>query len=153
MSNFANTLKSEFARVARKEMKDDIVALRKASVAHRSEMAALKRQIKALASAARATIKISQASASPKAVAASGPEASKPDAPRRGRKVQFSKERIAAKRKDLGLTQKQMAQLLDASALSVYKWETGSVVPRAAQLAKIVEVLKFGNKEALARLT
>jgi hypothetical protein len=43
MSSLINSLKSEIARVARKELKDELLALRKASAAHRSEIAALKR--------------------------------------------------------------------------------------------------------------
>lgn len=40
-SGLINTLKSEVARVARKEMKVELLALRKASTAHRSEIAAM----------------------------------------------------------------------------------------------------------------
>ena len=45
-----------------------------------------------------------------------------------------------------------MAQLLEASALSVYKWESGKVQPRAAQLERILALRKLGKREAAARL-
>ena len=56
------------------------------------------------------------------------------------------------KRAALGITQKQMAQLLGASSVSVYKWETGRVHPRAAQLERIAEVLKLGKRKVQALL-
>lgn len=48
MSTFANSLKAEIARIARKELKDELAALRKSSSLQRSEIAALKRDVKAL---------------------------------------------------------------------------------------------------------
>lgn len=62
-------------------------------------------------------------------------------------------EALAAKRESLDITQKDMATLLDSSALSVWKWETGKATPRAAQLERIRAVLNLGKREALAKLT
>lgn len=45
---FAESLKKEIARIARKELRDEIAALRKGSQGHRSEIAVLKKQIKAM---------------------------------------------------------------------------------------------------------
>ena len=45
-----------------------------------------------------------------------------------------------------------MAALIGASSLSVYKWETGKVTPRAAQLERLQAVLKMGVREARAQL-
>ena len=53
---------------------------------------------------------------------------------------------------ELGLTQAQMAHLIGASPLSVYKWETGKVTPRAAQQAQIAAALKLGRRAVKARL-
>ena len=50
------------------------------------------------------------------------------------------------------MSQKEMAQLLDVSPLSVYKWETGKVTPRAAQLQRVREVLKMGVREARKKI-
>lgn len=143
MSSFANTLKSEIARVARKEMKDEILSLRKATTAHRSEIASLKRDVKALASLlkkAQRAVKATDAPAQPD-------EATLSPRPRR-----FSAEKLGAHRAHLGISQAQMAQLLGASALSVYKWESGKVQPRAAQLERIAAVLKLGKREAAVQL-
>ncbi len=144
MNALTNALKSEIARVARKELKDELTSLRKVTTGHRSEIAALKRDLKTL----RAQLKASQRGARPAAtVAATDPPAN------RGRKPGFSAEALAAQRAKLGLSQVEMAQLLGASALSVHKWESGKVQPRAAQLARIFAVRKLGKREAAARLT
>ena len=44
MSNLATTLKEEISRVARKEVRRETMALKKASAAYRSEIATLKRR-------------------------------------------------------------------------------------------------------------
>jgi hypothetical protein len=44
MPNIASLLKAEISRVARKEIRAEITALRKAATTHRSEIAALKRR-------------------------------------------------------------------------------------------------------------
>ena len=132
MNPLANALKSEIARVARKELKDELLALRKVTTTHRSEIAALKREVKAIGQ-----------------LPAAAPAAEAPS----GRQLRFSAEGFAAQRARLGLSQVQMAQLLGASALSVYKWESGKAHPRAAQLERIASIRQLGKREALARLT
>ncbi len=48
MSTFANQLKNEIARLAKKEVRAETQALKKASAQYRSEIAALKRRIAGL---------------------------------------------------------------------------------------------------------
>ncbi len=48
MTTFANQLKSEIARIAKKEARVETQQLKKASAQHRSDIAALKRYIAAL---------------------------------------------------------------------------------------------------------
>ncbi len=48
MPNLAQTLKQEISRIARKEVREDLAALRKSVTAHRSEIALLKRTVKEL---------------------------------------------------------------------------------------------------------
>lgn len=147
MSTLANTLKSEIARVARKELKDELLTLRKAVSSQRTEIAALKRDVKGLLS----LVKKAQRSAA-KASPAAKPESSEAPKARRGRQAQFDAEKLSSYRAQLGITRVQMAQLIGASALSVYKWESGKVQPRAAQTAQILAVLKLGKRAALAKL-
>ena len=48
MTSFANQLKSEIARIAKKEARGETQQLKKASAQHRSDIAALKRHISLL---------------------------------------------------------------------------------------------------------
>lgn len=142
MNAFTQALKSEIARVARKELKDELSALRKAVTGHRSEIASLKREVKTLRSQLKAGAKRTQAAASP----------AEADESAAGRRLRFSAQAFAAQRAKLGLSQAQMAQLLGVSTLSVYKWESGKVRPRAAQLERIASIRRLGKREAAARL-
>lgn len=54
MTTFATSLKKEIARVARKELRDEMSTLRRGSVAYRSEIADLKRRLKTLESQIKA---------------------------------------------------------------------------------------------------
>lgn len=146
MTTFATSLKKEIARVARKELRDEIAALRKGSATYRSEIAELKRKLKALESLVktlqRAAPKAASGSKAPAALTRAKP----------GRKVHFGAAELLALRQQLGFTQAQMAKLVGASSLSIYKWESGQVTPRAAQLEKLLAVRKIGKREAMARL-
>lgn len=143
MSSLISSLKSEITRVARKELKGELQSLRKATTVHRSEIAALKRQLKSLASELKAIKRTHKSAASP------APDA---DAPEKRSGIRFTAQRFAALRVKLGLTQAEIAKVLGASSLSVHKWETGAVQPRAAQLAKIASVMKLSKREARALL-
>jgi DNA-binding transcriptional regulator YiaG len=142
MNSLTSALKAEIARVARKELKDELLALRKATTGHRSEIASLKRELKTLRSQLKANTRVVKA-VMPAQVA---------QEPAAGRKIRFSAESFAAQRARLGLSQAQMAQLLGVSGLSVYKWESGKVQPRAAQLERIAATRGLGKREAAARL-
>lgn len=69
-----------------------------------------------------------------------------------GRKVVFTAERLKAQRARLGFTQEQMAKLLEVSSLSIWKWESGGALPRAARVPHILERLTLGKREALATI-
>ena len=150
MTTFADSLKKEIARVARKELRDELGALRKAALQQRSDIAALKKQLKALQTQtnqlgrARAE---SARSTPPASAAAAGAPRGKP-----GRKVVFTAERLKTQRARLGLTQEQMAKLLGVSSLSIWKWESGGAVPRASRVPRILQLLALGKREALALL-
>jgi DNA-binding transcriptional regulator YiaG len=148
MSTFADSLKSEIGRVARKELKAELLSLRKSTTTHRSEIAALKRDVKALTTALRATQR-----ALPKPDTAQATEQGDEVTSKRKAKVEgFDSASFAALRQSLGITQTQMATLVEASPLSVYKWESGKVTPRAAQLDRIHAVGKMGKRAVANRL-
>lgn len=159
MTTFASQLKKEIARVARKELREDIGALRKATAGFRHEIATLKRELREtqaqLRSARQANEKAlvqlrkSKSSAVPGTASTAAPD----EAPRRGgRRATFSAERFKAQRERLGLTQKDMATYLGTSTLSVWKWESGQVTPRARYLPAILGLRTQGKREVLKAL-
>ena len=139
MTTFADQLKIEIARIARKETRADSKQVKKASAQYRAEIAALKRRIASLESAVARLLK---QSGKPKAT----------EIPEKPVVLRFRSAGFATLRKKLGLTAHEMAKLLGVSAQSVYHWEAGKSRPRANQLQAISEVRKLSKKEALARI-
>ncbi|OJV63762.1 helix-turn-helix domain-containing protein [Hydrogenophaga sp.] len=128
------------SRIARKEVREDIASLRKASTAYRSEIASLKRAVKDLSVQLRPARK---------AIAHTAPVATDDKtAGRPGRKRTFSAERLKAKRQSLGMSQEQMAQLLGISTLSLWKWESCQVTPRTSMLERHFVAMDMGKREA-----
>ena len=156
MSTIADALKQEIARVARKELREEITLLRKLGATQRADLSALKKEVKSLQSSLNRLEKIRAAPSSSGSMAKPSPTAKPtPDTPRGkpGRKVTFTAERLKAQRARLGFTQEQMAQLLGVSGLSIWKWETGGAVPRASRVPQILDRLAMGKRDALALIS
>lgn len=147
MNTFSNAFRAEVIRMARKELKPELQGMRKTLTAHRSEIAALKREVKALTS----QLRTAQRQVHPPLVTS----VTENNTPSRkgGRKWVFDAEKLKAKRAALGLSQKDMAKLLHTSSISLYKWESGKVIPRSAHLQQIHEVLQMGKRQLLATLS
>ncbi len=145
MSSFADQLKAEIARIARKELRAETKALKKASVQYRADIAALKRR---LADAERRLARLARGPVSPARERAGSNDAAA--SPAEG--LRFRVAGFANLRKKLGLSAAEMGTLLGVSAQSVYHWETGKSRPRASQLAAIAAVRKLGKREVAARL-
>jgi DNA-binding transcriptional regulator YiaG len=141
MSTFADQLKSEIARIAKKEVRAEIQALKKASAVYRGEIAALKRRIAGLEAQLK---KLSKGAGLAKVL-----EIAEEDS---GAALRFRVAGFAALRKKLGISAADMGKLLGVSAQSVYHWETGKTKPRASQLAAISAVRKMGKKAVAAKL-
>ena len=140
MPNIASVFKDEIVRVARKEIRNELAALKKASAAYRTEIAALKRRAQEFERALKAVSKSAGKAASEAREAAPG----KP--------TRFSAKGLASQRKRLALSAADCGLLVGASGQSVYNWETGTARPRASHLAAIAALRSMGKKEAAARL-
>lgn len=138
MSNFSSVLRGEIARIARKEIKGAVDPLRKANAGYRREIAELKRQVAALQKEQRSASKATRAAP----VSAAKPETA----------TRFQAKGLRSLRARLGLSAAEFGRLVGASAQSVYNWETGKAVPRAAQQAALVAVRGLGKREAAKRL-
>ena len=144
MSSFADQLKSEVARIARKEVRSENRALKKANAQYRADIAALRRRLQELE---RAVARLGKVSAKSSA-RSSAPDAQATAAP----SLRFRVAGFANLRKKLGLSAAEMGQLIGVSAQSIYHWETGKARPRASQLAAIAAVRKLGKREVAVRL-
>lgn len=152
MTAFSDAFRAEVLRMARKEIKGELGSLRKTVTAQRSEITALKRDVKDLVSQVKGLHKAAARQAAPGKAQAQDQDQDAEVPARQGRRFQFKAEALATKREQLGLSQQAMAALLEASTLSVARWEGGKAMPRAKQLGRIQVVLKMGKREALAKL-
>ena len=139
MTTFANQLKSEIARIAKKEARGETAQLKRASAHYRSDIAALKRQIAALETALKKFTKSQSHQATPVEEEASTA-------------LRFRADGFATLRKKFGMSAAQMGQLIGVSAQSVYHWEAEKSRPRASQLPAIAAARKLSKKEAWAKL-
>lgn len=144
MPNIASLLKEEIARVARKQLRAETEALKKANSNHRSQLAELKRRMQALEQQVKRLQKSGGGRASPAASSA----AEEGD----GTSIRYSAKSLASQRRRLGLSAAALAKLLDVSALSVYKWESGNTRPRRKQIEAIAQLRGMGRRDAQKRL-
>ncbi len=138
MPNIASVLKTEIARIARKEIRTEIDALKKVSAQQRTTIAALRRQLTTLEKKLRDLARQKPRKA---AEAAAQPEADE-------QRPRFSPSWLAAHRAKLGLSAAQYGQLAGVSTLSIYRWEQGRAKPRRAQLLALARVRALGRREA-----
>lgn len=144
MPNIATALKSEISRIARKELRAELDALKKHSMEQRSRLAELRRQIDALARELKRVAKISSVRS-----AKADPSATDGDDSVHRR---FSPTRLANHRTKLGLSAADYGRLIGVAGQSVYNWEQGKSRPRAAQLEALATVRGISKKEAEKRL-
>lgn len=139
MPNIASVLKSEIARVARKEVKSEIQSLKKLSAQHRSHIAALKRQVTALEKLLRQTSKGVRAQPASAAAAAEDSDAGG---------LRFRAKGFATHRARLGLSAAQAGAMLGVSGQTIYHWESGKAKPRARQMPAIAAMRKLSKSQA-----
>jgi DNA-binding transcriptional regulator YiaG len=139
MPNIAALLKSEISRLSRREIRKEVLPLRRSAAAHRREIAALKRTIAALDRRAKSLAKVA---ARPDNKTAASDET----------QTRFVAKGLVSLRKRLGLSAADLARLLGVSMQSVYNWEHKKATPRKEQVAAIAAVRSIGKKEARQRL-
>src|SRR3954463_5336646 len=141
MADIASVLKAEIARIARKEVRAQTLAFKKASALHRSGIASLRKQIDTL----ERQLKNQQKSAS-------RPTRTSEAVPDEGLRLRFRAGGFASLRKKFDISAADMGKLLGVTGQSVYAWEAGKSRPRAGQLKAIAAVRKLGKREVTARL-
>lgn len=137
MPNIASLLKAEIVRLARKQVRAETLALKKAVTVYRSDIAALKRRADAVERQLRQAQKPTKADRVQEPVDNAST-------------LRFSAKGLASHRKRLRLSANDMGLLLGASGQSVYKWESGEARPRAKHMPRIAAVRSLGRKQAAA---
>lgn len=138
MPNIAALLKSEISRLSRREIRREVLPLRKAAATHRREIAALKRTIATLE---RRSKQIAKQASLAKSTTGSDEK-----------QTRFVAKGLVSLRKRLGLSAAELARLLGVSMQSVYNWERKKATPRNEQVAAIASLRGIGKKEARTRL-
>lgn len=141
MPNIASVLKSEIARVARKEVRGEIASLKKSAGSYRAEIAALKKRTLALEQELRRLGKPST-----KAVPIIANETP-------SRTLRFSAKGLASQRQRLGLSTQDCGLLVGVSGKSIYRWESEQARPQAKHMPAIAALMKLSKKEAAVRLS
>lgn len=143
MTNLASVLKSEVARLARKELRAETESLKKTAATQRTEIATLKRRTLELEKAVKALTRLANKAGQSKAA-----EPSEADEGH----FRFRAAGMASNRKRLGLSAADFGLLVGATGQSVYLWESGKMKPSAASLAAIAALRGVGKREVAARL-
>lgn len=139
--NIASLLKSEIARVSRKEVRTELQALKKTTTRLRLDNADLKRR---LADLERLVQQLGKGGAKTASAAGSQDKA--------GTVARFSGKGLAAQRKRLGLSAADFGKLIGVSGASVYNWEEGKTRPRSTHMPGIAAIRGMGRKEARTQL-
>ena len=140
MPNIAQALKGEISRVARKEVRSEIAAMKRAASQQRAAIAQLKRQVQELERQLRHGGKPRSATA-PKLGNGESAELQR-----------FSAKGFATHRRRLGLSAGDYGLLIGTSAQSVRNWEEGKARPRAKYLPAVAALRTLGKREATKHL-
>jgi DNA-binding transcriptional regulator YiaG len=141
MTTFANALKEEVRRLARKEIKAQTSRTSRAVAQYRREIARLKRQLrdqdKKLSYVTKQVQRSGTAPSAAKEVDSS---------------TRFSSRSVRSQRRRSGLSAADYAKLVGVSPLTIYHWESGKSRPRQQQFAALVALRGLGKREAQAKL-
>jgi transcriptional regulator with XRE-family HTH domain len=139
MPNLAALMKDEISRLSRKEVRREVLPLKRAAATYRREIAALKRTVAALQRRAKSIAKY----AAPQDAAQTVND---------GAQIRFVSKGLVSLRKRLGISAADSARLLGVSMQSIYNWEHKKATPRKEQVLAIAALRSLGKKEAHARL-
>jgi DNA-binding transcriptional regulator YiaG len=141
MANIGTVLKTEMARVARKEARGQNGALQKASTRHRAEIAGLKRRIAVLEQTLARLLK--QSGRRPVASETVSVEE---------KQRRFSPKTLRSHRKRLGLSVEDMGRLLEVSGPTIYNYERGVTRPDPRRVDAIARLRGMKKEDIRAML-
>ena len=139
MTTFANALKDEIRRIARKEIRAQTGKQARAVAQYRREIARLKRQQR------EQEKKIGYLEAHSRDKQSTSTADSENE-------QRFSARSVKAQRRRTGFSAADYAKLVGVSPLTIYNWEHNKSRPRKEQFATLVALRGLGKREAMARL-
>ena len=141
MPNILSALKSEITRLARKEAKQVVAPVKKASATYRGLIAGLRKQLDTLQKEV-AVLKRAAPKAEKALAAAQAPEG----------RFWITGKGVKALRKKLGLTQADFARLAGVSVPTIVKWESsgGKVSIRRKDTPARLRAIRRMNKRSAA---
>jgi DNA-binding transcriptional regulator YiaG len=140
MPNIGMILKDEISRLCRREIRKQVLPVRKASTAYRRDIAALKRQVQELQ---RRTAVLAKRVVKP----IENQDVNDVAGPSR-----FVAKGLRSLRARLGLSAPELARLVGVSDQSIYNWELKKTTPRKEQLARLATIRSLGKREVQERL-
>lgn len=138
MANIASLLKTEIARIARKEVRAEVESLKKTNSQHRSLIVQLRREIAALQKQLR-QVNRERAAVTNETKALN-------------RKYRFSATRLTTHRAKFALSAGDYGRLVGVSGSTVYLWERGKSRPKPEQVQQLGMLKGLSRKTALAQL-
>lgn len=145
MPNVAKVFREEMQRLARREVRAGLSALKRDNIRLKKSVADLRAQLAGLARASRDL---------QKTVAPVVAERESQATPDEAAKLRPTAKGVSALRQRLGLTQVQLGKLLGVSGQAVVLWEAkeGRVKMRPSTLAALAAIQGIGKREAYRRL-
>jgi DNA-binding transcriptional regulator YiaG len=139
MPNVGEVLKNEISRVSKKVIRAHLSPIQSATIAHRRQLAVLKKQVQQLEREIAALRRASEKGISQPEI-------------ENDTKLRFTAKGLKSLRNRLGLSADEFGRLVQVGAQTVYNWESEKTSPRPAQVLSIVRLRKIGKREARTRL-
>ena len=144
MPSIATLLREEISKIARKEVRDQVRALKQTVREQRDAIALLQKQI----GSAKAKAATKSAAAKPAA------KTRKPagDGDRR-KQLRIAPNTIKKHRKRLKLSQADLGEILNVSTNTVLRWEAGTSKPRRKHLPELDQLRTISMRELKKKLS
>ena len=140
MPNIATVLKEEILRLARKEVRGQTNALKKASAQYRKDIAEMKRRVSDLQ---RKVVPLEKQTLKNAPAQAAEVHADR---------VRFTAKGLRSQRKRLELSAANYGKLIGVTGQTIYSWKGETSRPRKQQVARIASLRHMSQREAQARL-
>jgi DNA-binding transcriptional regulator YiaG len=139
MTSIAKLLKETIERTAKKQIRSETEALRKASARYRKTIADLSARLKQMER---------DLAAMRRQIASASLDSAQQDSGN----LRFSAKGLRSLRNKLGISKTEYGRLLGISGRTVGSWENGLARPTAEQIRDIVGIRNLGKREVRSRL-